>query len=117
MRMRLNLEAMTLKQVLSSFPSFVEIVVPSTRVVGFKAKTLTHGAEAFVASSATTVGDVTIGERSSVWYGASVRGTQTTVHVVCFKQHLVRYKQIQLFSSQRRRRCWSCVDRPRLRYS
>lgn len=43
-------------------------------MVAYKAKTLTHGAEAFVASSATTVGDVTLGGRSSLWYGSSVRG-------------------------------------------
>lgn len=32
------------------------------------------GAGAFVAPSATVIGDVVIGERSSIWFGATVRG-------------------------------------------
>jgi hypothetical protein len=49
-------------------------VVPSTRVVPMRGRELAHGKAAFVASSATVVGDVQIGEHSSVWYGAVVRG-------------------------------------------
>ena len=31
--------------------------------------------DAFVAPNATLIGDVTVGSRSSVWYGAVLRGT------------------------------------------
>lgn len=53
---------------------FVERLVPSTRVVGFKGKSLQYGDEAFVATSASTIGDIKMGDMSSVWYGASLRG-------------------------------------------
>jgi carbonic anhydrase/acetyltransferase-like protein (isoleucine patch superfamily) len=56
-------------------------VAPSTRVVAFKGKELTHGLRSFVAPTASIVGDVTLGERSSVWYGASVRGDGASVSV------------------------------------
>ena len=53
----------------------VVAVVPSTRVVSFKGKELSHGLQSFVAPSATVVGSVQLGELASVWYGASVIGT------------------------------------------
>ena len=37
--------------------------------------------EGFVAPSATVVGDVTLGERSSVWYGAVLRGDVNAIKV------------------------------------
>ena len=49
-------------------------VVPSTRAVALKGGELKHGMQLFVASSATVVGDVTVGELSAVFYGATVRG-------------------------------------------
>jgi hypothetical protein len=49
-------------------------VVPSTRVVAVKGKSLEHGVDHFVASSASLIGDVHMGERSAAWYGATVRG-------------------------------------------
>lgn len=57
----------------------------STRVVSVGDKTLKHGLEAFVAPTANVVGAVTLGERASVWYGATVRGTiaPTTCRRLC----------------------------------
>lgn len=49
-------------------------MVPSTRVVAMKGGKLQHGMQLFVASSASVIGDVTIGELSAVFYGALVRG-------------------------------------------
>lgn len=52
-----------------------ERLVPSSRFVAVDgvAPTVSETA-AFVAPSANVIGDVTIGENSSVWYGATVRG-------------------------------------------
>jgi carbonic anhydrase/acetyltransferase-like protein (isoleucine patch superfamily) len=49
-------------------------VNPSTRIVanGGRLPKIENGA--FVAPNASVVGDVKIGEGSSVWYGAVVRG-------------------------------------------
>lgn len=49
-------------------------VVPSTRVVAVKGKEAKYGLQNFVASSASLVGEVSLGEMSSAWYGATVRG-------------------------------------------
>lgn len=43
-------------------------------MVSHKGKSLTYGLQAFVAPTANVVGDVQLGELSSVWYGATVRG-------------------------------------------
>jgi len=56
-----------------------ETLVPSTRVVNWKGAELKSGKTGFVASSATVVGDVTLGEQASVWYGAVVRGEKKCV--------------------------------------
>lgn len=61
--------------------SFAERLRPSTRVVPIKNAELSHGYQAFVASSASVVGDVTLDEMSSVWYGATVRGDGGAVRV------------------------------------
>ncbi len=49
-------------------------VAPSTRVVAWQGKELRHGLQAFVAPTATVIGDVSLGEKSSVWHSAVVRG-------------------------------------------
>lgn len=49
-------------------------LMPSARVVAVKGKELSHGLEGFVASTASVVGDVELGEKASVWYGSVVRG-------------------------------------------
>jgi carbonic anhydrase/acetyltransferase-like protein (isoleucine patch superfamily) len=43
-------------------------------VVAWQGKELRHGLQAFVAPTATVIGDVSLGEKSSVWYSAVVRG-------------------------------------------
>lgn len=53
----------------------VERLNASTRVVPLKGKEFQHGYENFVASSASIIGDVTFGERSSAWYGTTVEAT------------------------------------------
>lgn len=50
-------------------------MVASTKVVAFKGKETQYGQQCYIASTAATVGDIKLGELSSVWYGASVRGT------------------------------------------
>lgn len=60
---------------------YTERLVPSTRVVPFKGKTFTYGLHNFVASSASVVGDVAVGEMSSVWYGATIKGDRGKVSV------------------------------------
>lgn len=57
----------------------IDRLVPSTRVVKFKGKDVQHGYQNFVASTASLIGDVRIGEMSSAWYGATVRGDRNSV--------------------------------------
>jgi len=61
--------------------AYTEKLVVSTRVVPFKGKELAHGLQAFVASSATVVGDVSLGEQSSVWYSAQIRADHAAVKI------------------------------------
>lgn len=55
---------------------YTERLVPSTRIVSVNgiAPTIPSPATTFIAPSANIVGDVTLGSKSSVWYGATVRG-------------------------------------------
>ncbi len=43
-------------------------------IIPFRDKTPQVSPEAFVAETATLIGDVTVGQDSSVWYGAVIRG-------------------------------------------
>jgi carbonic anhydrase/acetyltransferase-like protein (isoleucine patch superfamily) len=54
--------------------------MPSMRVVGF-GKSTPNVNGAFVASSASVIGNVQIGANSSVWYGAVVRGDVNSVKI------------------------------------
>ena len=49
-------------------------VVPSTRIVAAGGKTPAIAEGCFVAPNASLIGDVNIGEGSSVWYGAVLKG-------------------------------------------
>ena len=65
---------------LSYFSLFAFAVIPSARCVKYR------GVEpkfdgAFVASSATVVGKVTVGAKSSIWYGAVLRGDDNTITI------------------------------------
>ncbi len=51
-----------------------DVVNPSTRIVRNAGNTPSIKESAFVAPNATVVGQVQLGEHSSIWYGATVRG-------------------------------------------
>ena len=50
-------------------------------IITLKGKTPQVSPEAFVAETATLIGDVTVGQDSSVWYGAVIRGDCSTITV------------------------------------
>jgi len=61
---------------------YTERLVPSTRIVSVDGVApALPGANNFIAPSASVIGNVTIGEHSSVWYGATVRGDVNTVKI------------------------------------
>lgn len=53
----------------------VHAVTRHREVMGFGGKKASIASDSFVAPSANIVGDVTIGPKSAVWYGAVVLGT------------------------------------------
>ncbi|MBT5497021.1 MAG: gamma carbonic anhydrase family protein, partial [Alphaproteobacteria bacterium] len=48
-------------------------------IIEFEGKTPQIHESVFVASTAVLIGDVIIGEHSSVWYGAVLRGDSGTI--------------------------------------
>ena len=50
-------------------------------IITFQGKTPRVSPEAFVAETATLIGDVTVGQDSSVWYGAVIRGDSSPITV------------------------------------
>ncbi|GKY97562.1 hypothetical protein MPSEU_000714400 [Mayamaea pseudoterrestris] len=60
---------------------YTEKLVPSTRFVAVDGMAPKVAPESFVAPSAAVIGNVTIGEASSVWYGAVVRGDVNHVKI------------------------------------
>ncbi len=52
-------------------------------ILTFQGKTPQVSPEAFVAETATLIGDVTVGRDSSVWYGAVIRGDCSSITVGC----------------------------------
>lgn len=58
-----------------SIPPRPRAVTPSTKVVKHAGKAPAIHASAFVAPTANVIGQVAIGKGSSVWYGATLRGT------------------------------------------
>ena len=59
---------------------YTERLVPSTRFLPYGGKSPSY-AKAFVSPSATLIGDVTIGENSSIWYNAVLRGDVNSITV------------------------------------
>jgi UDP-3-O-[3-hydroxymyristoyl] glucosamine N-acyltransferase len=53
---------------------YVESALPSTRIMPYKKNIPNVEGVAFIAPSATVMGRVTLGQGSSVWYGAVIRG-------------------------------------------
>lgn len=47
---------------------------PNLQSVPFKGKSLQFN-DCFIAPNATVIGNVAVGDRSTVWYGAIIRGT------------------------------------------
>jgi len=61
---------------------YTERLVPSSRIVSVDGVApALPGANNFIAPSASVIGNVTIGEHSSVWYGATVRGDVNSVKI------------------------------------
>jgi len=61
---------------------YTERLVPSSRIVSVDGVApALPGANNFIAPSASVIGNVTIGEHSSVWYGATVRGDVNIVKI------------------------------------
>lgn len=61
--------------------AYVETLVPSTRLVPHGDKTPVCAGTAFVAPTASVVGDVKIGENSSVWYHAGAKGEGASISI------------------------------------
>ena len=54
-------------------------MVPSARIVAHAGKLPTVAPTAFIAPTASIVGDVTVGEGAGIWYNAVVRGDQSKI--------------------------------------
>ena len=54
--------------------AFREAISKHRTIMGIYEKTPALPRAGFIAPSASVIGDVTIGEKSSVWYGAVLRG-------------------------------------------
>lgn len=52
-------------------------------IIAFNGKAPKIGRNVFIAASATIIGDVEIGDNSSVWYGAVLRGDTDAIRVGC----------------------------------
>ena len=50
-------------------------------IYGFDKKTPKTGGNVFVAETASVIGDVSLGDRASVWFGASVRGDESAIEI------------------------------------
>jgi len=59
----------------------VETGIPSTAAMSFMGKSPALGEAAFVAPTASVIGDVTVGAGSSIWYGAKVRGDVNSISI------------------------------------
>ena len=58
-----------------------ENLMPAVNRLAFQGKAPSYDAFSFVAPNAAVMGDVTIGPRSSVWYGATLRGDVNSITV------------------------------------
>jgi gamma-carbonic anhydrase len=61
--------------------AYVETLVPSARLVAVGSKMPTCAPTAFVAPSASVVGDVKIGANSSVWYNSGAKGDGASITI------------------------------------
>ena len=58
---------------------YVEKLVPSARVVAHNGKLPTVAPNAFIAPSASLIGQVSVGEGSGIWYNSVLRGDQSSI--------------------------------------
>ncbi|ETW09046.1 hypothetical protein H310_01513 [Aphanomyces invadans] len=61
--------------------SYTERLVPSTRLVNHGGHKPALASTTFVAPNASVIGEVSIGQGSSVWYGATVRGDVNAITI------------------------------------
>ena len=61
--------------------SFREVWSRHRKLMNLRERRPTVAADAFVAPSASVIGDVNLGDRSSVWYGAVLRGDVNKIRV------------------------------------
>ncbi|CAL8460604.1 g133 [Coccomyxa elongata] len=61
--------------------AFLEDVYKHRTIMSLGSKTANIGEGAFVAPSAAVIGDVTLGKRSSVWYGTVLRGDEGAISI------------------------------------
>jgi len=59
----------------------VDALIPATTALKYQNALPTTAADSFIAPSATLVGKVTIGKQSSIWYGAVLRGDDSTITI------------------------------------
>ena len=50
-------------------------------ILSFAGKTPKRGADTYLAETATLIGDVELGDRASIWFGAVLRGDAGRIHV------------------------------------
>jgi len=87
--------------------SSVVATVPTHRTLqAFQGKQPTLGSGAFVAPNASVIGDVKLGNNSSVWYGAVLRGEAFTL--------MTSYPDFPFFVVANslhdgQQLCWSCT--------
>jgi carbonic anhydrase/acetyltransferase-like protein (isoleucine patch superfamily) len=56
-------------------------VLPATRILPHKSKSPSTEGIAFIAPTASVIGDVKLGSGASVWYGAVVRGDVNFIEI------------------------------------
>eukprot|EP00803_Ostreobium_quekettii_P008264 evm.model.scf_2237.1 EVM.evm.TU.scf_2237.1 scf_2237:395-2486(-) len=61
--------------------AYTETLTPSLATMALKSVKPQLGADVFVAPNATVIGDVKIGRKSSIWYGAVLRGDVNSISI------------------------------------
>ncbi|WP_340819334.1 gamma carbonic anhydrase family protein [Methanolobus sp. WCC4] len=61
--------------------SVIPYLIGDVMIITFKSNTPEISPTAFVASNAAVIGDVTISDGSSVWFGAVIRGDADSIHI------------------------------------
>ena len=64
-----------------SVRELIEITKESAMIIAYEGKTPQIGRNVFIAPNATLIGDVTIGDNASVWYGTVIRGDMEPITI------------------------------------